>query len=114
MKLDKSSINLLSNLLDEIHDRFFWINQILYDKNKSELVLHLGERKKGPYSRALKIKAVEKYICEDIAGTNLNSINILTVDLENNIISVECNAPANIKLYVRPEFEIILDEEGDT
>lgn len=110
MRLDKSSLNRLPDLLDKVHDRYFWITQVVYDKNESKLALRLGEKKKGPFNRVLSISAVTGYVCEDIAGTGLNSIDILMIDLEKNIIIIKCNAPANIQLQVCSDFEIILKE----
>lgn len=110
MRLKKSSLKMLSNLLDNIHDNYFWINQVVYNKDKSEVVLQLGEKKKGPFNKVLRFSMVAEYVCEDIAGTGLNSINVITVDTVNNVIIVECNAPADIRLSMQPDFEIILEE----
>jgi len=107
--LNKTNLEKLPDLLDEIHDRHFWIDEITYDKNCCEWKLSFGERKKGPFNRILKVTGVTQFICNDIAGTVLNSINTLLVDIDNNCITLECNAPAEIKLSVRPDFEISID-----
>ena len=105
MEWDSSSIiDHLSELLDEVHDRYFWIDAISYNGDKAEWTLRFADKKKGPFDGILRINGVTECVCEDIAGTGLNSINTVSVDLAT--ISINCNAPAKIELKVTPDFRI--------
>jgi hypothetical protein len=109
MKINRTNLNELPRLLDEIHDRHFWIDEIVYDKNQCEWKLPFGERKKGPFNRTLRITGVTQFLCNDIAGTVSNSINKPIIDLDNHCIILDCNAPAEIKLSIQPDFEISVE-----
>ena len=106
MKLNSSNLDLLPDLLDEIHDRYFSLDDITYDKNILEWMLFFGESRKGPFERLLRISGVTDYICNDPEKIVIYDMNKLTVDLARNLITLECNVPLDIKLHIRPDFEI--------
>jgi len=107
MIVDRYSLNNLGDLLDEIHDRYFWIDQIEYDENKKQCTLFLGERRKGPFNKIFRIEGVESFICEDSEGVGQNSINKIEIDLDNNYVELICNIPAKIGFYVKENFRMV-------
>jgi len=109
MKLSRSNLDLLSILLDEIHDRYFSLDEIIYDKNALEWRLFFGESRKGPFDRILKISGVTDYICNDTEKIAIYDMNKLTVDLDKHLITLGCNVPLDIRLHIRPDFEICVE-----
>jgi len=106
MKLNRSSRELLPNLLDEIHDRYFDLDRIIYDKATSEWNLFFGESRKGPFDHLLKITGVTEYVCHDTEKIGIYDINELIIDLDKLLITLDCNVPLDIRLSVNPNFEI--------
>lgn len=112
MKLNISNLDQLKTLLDEIHDRYFMFDQIEYDSSQREWNLFFGEKKKGPFNKTLRITGVTKYIGDDTEGTVLNSLNKLIVNLDEWLITLDCNVPIDIRLNVDPCFEICTESRS--
>ncbi len=114
IKLNKNSLEIMPNLLDEIHDRYFHFGNIVFDKDSGEWKLPLGEKRKHFFgkvivSKVLKVVGVTHYHCNDITGIGQNSINEVHIDLDAGTIDIECNAPAEVKVWVNPDFEMFLE-----
>jgi len=114
LRLDKDTLTSTSNLLDEVHDRYFEFDDIVFDTESGELKLYLGEKRKRFFgrvivSKVLKIRGVTDCTSADTARISQNSINNIKIDIDRGIIDIECNAPAEFRLHMKPDFEILLE-----
>src|SRR4030042_5437077 len=101
LKLDKNSLELIPDLMDEIHDRYFHFDDIIFSQDTSEWKMPLGEKRKWLLgkvivSKVLKITGVTHCNCVDAAKIGQNSVNEIHVDLSKDTIDIECSAPAEI------------------
>jgi len=117
LKLDKNSIESMPNLMDEVHDKNFQFDDIVFSQDTGEWKMPLGEKRRALFgkviiSKILKITGVTHWNCSDIAEIGLNSINKIHVDLDRETIDIECNAPAEIRLSITPYFEISVEKKG--
>jgi hypothetical protein len=116
LTLDKDSLELLPDLMNEIHDRYFHFDDIVFSQDTGEWKMLLGEKRKRLLgkvivSKVLKITRVTHCNCTDIAGIGQNSINQIHIDLDKKTINMECNAPAEIRLSITPDFEISVENK---
>jgi len=115
IKLDKNNLELMPDLMDEVHDRYFHFDDIVFSQDTGEWKMLLGEKRKKLFgkvivSKVLKITGVTHWNCTDTAKIKQNSVNEIHIDLSENSIDIECNAPAEIKLSITPNFEILLEQ----
>ena len=113
--LDKNNLESMPYLMDEIHDRYFHFDDIVFDSDSAKCKLFLGEKKKGLFGKVvvtkiLKITGATHCHCSDIAGIGQNSINEVHIDLDKGTINIECNAPAELKISVHPDFKITIEQ----
>lgn len=116
IKIDRNSLNLITELLDEIHDRYFHFEDIVFNKDSGELKIPLGERRRWfsmnvIVTKVLKITKMVNFHLEDTAKISQNSINEVHIDLNKGLIDIECNAPAEIRLSITPDFEISVEQK---
>jgi len=110
MKLDKSNIReMLPCLVDEIHDRYFCLDSIAYHRDRSEWKLFFGQSRKGPFDRVLKVTGVHEYICHDTEKIAIYDMNKLIIDIDKQLITLECNVPLDIRLSIYPDFQICVE-----
>jgi hypothetical protein len=104
-------------IINEIHDYYFDVDQIFYDKKnrfvqirfeKTGKKLHTSPTNSTLY---LRIEEVLSFRFEDISGVGGSSINELKYDANNKEIIFECNIPflmiakvEDINLYLSNEF----------
>ena len=108
MQLTRDNLQLLPLLLDEIHDRYFDLEKVEYDKSRSQWKVVFGDSKRGPYERALVITGVEDYYLRDTERIRFYSINELQVNLQTCTLTLACNVPIIIQLRVRSDFAVVL------
>lgn len=116
LKLDKNSTESMPDLMDEVHDRYFHFDDIVFSQDTGEWKMPLGEKRRALFgkviiSKILKITGVTHWNCADIAGIGQNSINQIHIDLDKKTIDMECNAPAEIRLSITPDFEISVEKK---
>jgi len=104
----------MPDLLDEIHDRYFEFDDVVFNRESGELELSLGDKRAGIFgkvivSKSFKISSVLDCICIDTAKISQNSINKIDINIEDGFIDIECNAPAEFRIYIKPDFELLLD-----
>jgi len=114
LRIDKDTLTLMPDLLDEIHDRYFEFDDVVFDRESGELKLSLGDKREVVFgkvivSKSLKISSVSDCICNDTAKISQNSINKIDINAEDGFIDIECNAPAEFRIYIKPDFEIFLE-----
>lgn len=109
MRINKSNLKLLPTLLDEIHDRYFSTEQIEYDRERGEWRVLLGDSRKGPFNKTLRITKIKNYLYKDSERIVIYDINEIKVDLAENLIILDCNIPIVIKFQVDSDFEVILE-----
>jgi len=116
IKVDKNSLYLMPKLLDEICDRYFRFDAIVFSKDSGELKLFLGEKKRWFFgeviiSKVLKITGVTHSSCIDTERIGQNSIKQVHIDLDKGTIDIECHAPAEMKHSITPDFEISVEKK---
>ena len=114
--LDKNNLESMPCLMDEVHDRYFHFDDIVFSRDTGEWKMPLGEKRKALIgkviiSKVLKITGVTNWSYADIAEIGQNSINKIHVDLDKETIEIECNAPSEIKLSITPDFEISVEKK---
>ena len=115
IKIYRNNLNLITELLDEIHDRYFHFKDIVFDKDSGELKIPLGERRRWFFgnvivTKVLKVTKVVDFHFEDTAQISQNSINEVHIDLNKGLINIECNAPGEISFTIKSDFEISLEK----
>lgn len=110
MIIDKNNLNKLSELHDKIHDRYFSLSTILYDRERLECKVRFGDKKLGPYDYLLSIKHVNDYQYRDKEKIEIYSMNKFFVNVKKESIVLECNENLNINFSVNSTFEIRVDK----
>lgn len=109
MNINKFNLTLLTDLIDEIHDRYFNLDEVTYDERNLEWRLFFSDSRKGPFERILKITGVVEYKCRDTERILIYDMNKIVIDINKGIIILKCNVPLDIKLYVNNNFQIYVE-----
>jgi hypothetical protein len=72
----------LGSVLDLIHDRWFDLEQVSFDRQKCEVNVYLGDKRKGPYHDGqLKITGVLSLDVKDEAKIGIYDLCEIKVDI---------------------------------
>ena len=107
------SETLWSDLLDEVHDRYFDLTQVQFDVGSGDFHLYLGDNRKGPYDKKnFQVTGVNKVDINDEAEIQFYMLFSPEIDPS----SLKLKLPANgldIELHLRPDWEIILTQKTE-
>ena len=133
MRLDKNNIGdphplgkypgkhtMLDALLDEIHDHYFALDMVAFDKTTGEwkmpykkgdewrffFLLSCSRPGDGPYDRTLRIAGVRQYSFTNKEKINTYTINDVRVDVGSLRIVITAVPNVRITLEVGPDFVI--------
>jgi hypothetical protein len=107
MRLTKYNINLLQELNWLLHDKWFDVDKLTFDKPKKEFRLNFGEQK-NLHDQCLNISGVLRCKITDTEKVRIYDIYELSVDLERNKIRITGCIPIKITLDVSGDFEITI------
>ncbi|MBW7991872.1 MAG: hypothetical protein FVQ84_17890 [Planctomycetes bacterium] len=109
LNINRLNLNLLSDLMDEIHDRYFNLSQVVFDREMLEWKLNFGNSKKEPFDNLLRIKGVHEYTyCKD-QGIERYMINKLEINIDKQSIIIESCQYLTLNLSINPDFEIYVE-----
>lgn len=106
MIINKHNLEDIGLLLDEVHDRFFDIDQMDFDKIKSEVKLYLSDNIKGPFNRTLTIKQVYKVTFDDTEKIGIYDINKIIIDPKTETLNLISGFPLKIIFYLMEDYEV--------
>ncbi|KPK48587.1 MAG: hypothetical protein AMK72_06555 [Planctomycetes bacterium SM23_25] len=109
MQLTRDNLQLLPQLLDEIHDRYFDLQRVQYDREAGQWRLPFGDSKYGPYEHAVVVRGVREYHLQDTERIRFYCINELKFSLETESVILTCDVPIGIRLDVQPDFVVSLE-----
>ena len=97
----------LLSVLDLVHDRWFDLSQVKFDKASEECTLFLGEKRKGPFDdRVLKISGVLDVKISDEAGIGIYDLRDLIPEPSSSSIRITSGFPLELILKVKQTCEI--------
>jgi hypothetical protein len=105
MRLTKYNMNLLQELNELLHDKWFDVNNLAFDEPEMEFKLTFGQHK-GVYDQHLKISGVLSCEIIDTEKVQIYDIYELSIDLQQGKIRITGCIPITITLGVSEDFEI--------
>ena len=109
LKLNRSNLNLLSDLMDEIHDSEFCLSQVMFDREALEWQLYFRKSKKEPFDNLLRIMGIREYTYSNDQGIEIYMINKLIIDIDEQAIVIESCQYLTLNLSINPDFEIYVE-----
>jgi hypothetical protein len=109
MNVNSSTLSLLSDLIDEIHDSEFCLSEVMFNRETGEWKLYLRKAKKEPFCNLLRITGVREYTYSKDQGIEIYMIDELIIDLDKETIVLETCQYLTLTLAVNPDFEIYLE-----
>jgi len=111
MLVDRNNIGELKKLNYVIHDKWFSVDEIIFDEDKNEFRLFFGDNK-NCRDECLKVKGVSNYNIIDTEKVGIYDIYALSIDLQKSQIYIDGCIPINIVLDVMQDFEISILEKN--
>jgi hypothetical protein len=86
-------------LLDLVHDRWFDLEQLAFDKTSRQVTLRLGENRKGPYDqKTLTVTDVAEISIQDDAQIGIYDLS--DVQIGDSYVRLTSGMPLTINLAV--------------
>ncbi len=105
----------LLGVLDLVHDRWFDLSQVKFDKASEECILFLGQKRKGPFNdRILKISGVLDVKIRDEAGIGIYDLCDLIPEPSSGSIRITSGFPMELILKVKRTCEISILKPSET
>ena len=108
MRLSRENWDDLPRVLDEIHDKYFDVDKVRYDKKTHIFRLPFSAAKWGPYDRFLDVSDVNKCFIEDTEQIGVYCLNTLVLESNASTIRILCDVPLVIRLDVGPGFAVLV------
>ncbi|BCA54017.1 hypothetical protein W02_11570 [Nitrospira sp. KM1] len=97
----------MSGVLDLVHDRWFELAQVKFDRQKGEVTVPLGEKRKGPFAdKILKITGVSNITIMDDAKIGIYDLCDLIPDYSSSSIRITSGFPIEIILEIKQKGSI--------
>lgn len=92
----------LFGVLDLVHDRWFNLDQVKFDRENGEVMIFLGEKRKGPFTeKVLKIDGVSDLKINDEARIGIYDFCEIVPDPSSASLRITSGFPMEIILKVR-------------
>ena|ERR1700693_5677814 len=89
-------------LLDLVHDRWFDLETVAYDREQKELRVYFGEHRRGPYDeKLLRLTDVLEVVIDD--SEQVQVYDISDIAFESSSVTITGNIPIRIKATVGPQ-----------
>jgi hypothetical protein len=105
MVVNRDNLDRIKELNYELHDKWFSVDNVLYDETGGEFRLPYGEEK-DCLDRCLVISGVTSVHLVDTERVGFYDIYGVSVDLKSHTIHIEGCIPIEIVLTISDEFEI--------
>jgi hypothetical protein len=105
MLINEDNLNDLKKLNYHIHDKWFAVDELVFDKDNQEFRLLFGSRK-NLYDECLKVTGVSNCHMTDKERVGIYDIYDLTVDTQRAKIYIEGCIPIRVTLDITADFEI--------
>lgn len=99
------TLDRLPQILDLVHDRYFDLERVAYNKEAGTVTVPFGETKEQPVGRQLIIQGVREFQYDDTEQIGRYWFNKILINPARESLVIDCDI-LKLELRVSPEFQI--------
>ncbi|MCY2928383.1 MAG: hypothetical protein NTV86_02605 [Planctomycetota bacterium] len=105
MNMTIDTLDRLPQILDLVHDRYFDLERVAYNKEAGTVTVPFGETKEQPVGRQLIIQGVREFQYDDTEQIGRYWFNKILINPARESLVIDCDI-LKLELRVSPEFQI--------
>ncbi len=107
--LDDERRATLKLVLDQVHDRFFKLEDVTFDAVDGSWRMPFGDEERGPYDQTMLIAGVEEQALRVRFEQPFYNVNTIKVRARRSQLVVKCDPMLDITLRVRPDWSVSIE-----
>jgi len=100
------SSDAVSALHDLVHDRWFDLKELRFDKKLGLVSLRFGDKRKGPFDQSLAVAGVAAVNVKDDAHIGIYDIDRLEIDTRKPSLTLTSGFPLQIVVELLATWEV--------